>query len=490
MGQDINWDLLGYHFYNGFAFVHHRLNQDITSALMQTYLNPFFDVLTYYLIELHHPTVTIFILGAVSGLNAFLLFHIAKKVFSPESQFKHPVYSLLAVLIGVTGAGGLSLLGTTTNDTYSTVLVLGSLYCYLLSLDEKPARFYLSVSGLLIGAVFGLKLTNFSYLVGLNITLLFFKANRADFLIYWACCFLGFFIVDAAWMYQIYMEFGNPIFPYYNNIFHSPYISTGTFNLEPGLVQASWQTLLFLPFHLAAKANLYTTESLLRDGRFAIVALLLLATVLFRRGVSGNRYLKVLSCFFIASYVAWCLEFHVYRYTLPLEMLSGILIIALLKPLFQTHRLFILALALLMLFAFISTVPPQWKRHSLSADYFSLQAPAVPDDAVIVLLSRPYTYVIPFFNPTAHFVGIVFSGLGYAQQEKNDGLLYQKTIQVLRAAAKKNKLYSLGFATDDQVTSLSYALLLSRKIGPTPDCQTFSTNIGDHLQLCKLRLFN
>jgi hypothetical protein len=488
--QDTNWDLLGYHFYNGFSFVTHRVNQDIMCALTQTYLNPFFDVISYLLIQLHHAVVTKFLLGAVDGLNAFLIFLIAKKVFSLDQQLQNPVYALLAVLLGMTGANSLSLLGSMTNDTYSTVMVLTSFYFYLQSLDEKPARFYLSLSGLLIGVVFGLKLTNLSYLLALNVTLLFFPANRADFFIYAACCFIGFFIVDGVWMYQVYREFGNPIFPYYNNIFHSVYVPGNTFNMPPAFVQLSWQVLVFLPFYLAADINIYTTEAPLRDSHFAVVALLFIVAGLLRSRYSENRYLRVLALFFITSYLLWCLEFHVYRYALPLEMLSGIVIIALLKPLLKTYRSFLLVLAMLSLSIFLSTVPPQWGRQHSQGDYFAVQAPAVPDDAVIVLLTRPFTYVIPFFNPTAHFVGITFAGLGFASQEVNDSLLYQKTIKVLIDAGRKNKLYGLSYVTDDLVTSLSYALLLNRKIGPTPDCQDFNTNIGDHLRLCKLMLFS
>jgi hypothetical protein len=427
----------------------------------------------------------------VDGLNAFLLFFIAKKVFSEDKELQNPVYALLAVLFGMTGAGSLSLLGSTTNDTYSTAMVLASLYFFLQSLDEKPARFYLSLSGLLMGAVFGLKLTNLSYLLALNVTLLFFPANRAHFFIYGCCCFLGFFIVDGAWIYQVYREFGNPIFPYYNNIFHSAYIPGHTFNMPPAFVQTSWQVLLFLPFYLAADTNVFTSEALLHDGHFAVVTLLFIAAGLLRSRYPDNKYLRVLSVFFITSYILWCVEFHVYRYALPLEMLSGMIIIALLKPLFKTYRLFLLALVMLGFYFLVSTVPPKWGvRQHLQADYLALQAPAVPDDAVIVLLTRPFTYVIPFFNPTAHFVGITFIGLGFAPQEKNDSLLYQKTIRVLRDAGRKNKLYGLSYVTDDLVSTLSYALLLNRKIGPTSDCQDFNTNIGDHLRLCKLMLFS
>ena len=93
-------------------------------------------------------------------------------------------------------------------------------------------------------------------------------------------CFIGFLLVDGFWLYQVYMQFGNPIFPYYNNFFHSPYIPRYSFNLSPGLVRLSWDTYLFMPFYLAAQLNQFTTEIFLRETRFAIVAILLIMNLI------------------------------------------------------------------------------------------------------------------------------------------------------------------------------------------------------------------
>ena len=47
LGQDLNFDLQNYHFYNGFAFLSSRLDTDIAPAGLQTYFNPFVDVFHY-----------------------------------------------------------------------------------------------------------------------------------------------------------------------------------------------------------------------------------------------------------------------------------------------------------------------------------------------------------------------------------------------------------------------------------------------------------
>ena len=47
LGQDANWDLRVYHYYNPFAFLNDRLNFDIMPALNPTFHNPFLDLPAY-----------------------------------------------------------------------------------------------------------------------------------------------------------------------------------------------------------------------------------------------------------------------------------------------------------------------------------------------------------------------------------------------------------------------------------------------------------
>src|SRR5688572_9836854 len=129
-GQDVNSDLLNYHFYNGYAFLHHRYSIDVVPALLQSYLNPVLDVMNYGLLIWQNPKVTMFILGMLSGLSVFVLYKIAKLFFS-DNYF----YIFLAVTIGVTGAGHLGLLNSTINDTKINLLILTALYLFLRSIS-------------------------------------------------------------------------------------------------------------------------------------------------------------------------------------------------------------------------------------------------------------------------------------------------------------------------------------------------------------------
>src|SRR3981189_2598068 len=77
LGQDANWDLRNYHWYNAYAFLNGRYGTDILPSQTPWFYNPVLDV-PFYLLATHVPArVAGFVLGAVQGLNFPLLFMLA-----------------------------------------------------------------------------------------------------------------------------------------------------------------------------------------------------------------------------------------------------------------------------------------------------------------------------------------------------------------------------------------------------------------------------
>ncbi len=68
-GQDANIDLYRYRLYIGYAFVHRRLDLDLTPASLGTFLNPVLDAFHYLGIVHLPPRIFGFLLGASPGLE-------------------------------------------------------------------------------------------------------------------------------------------------------------------------------------------------------------------------------------------------------------------------------------------------------------------------------------------------------------------------------------------------------------------------------------
>src|SRR5450631_1445560 len=130
LGPDNYWDLRYYHLYAPWAYLHDRYLYDIGPAQEQGFLNPTADFLLYGLIfsPLNHtPRIVAFIMGAVHGINAALLLVIVCRVIRPPDAVERGTLRAAAWLMGVSGAGFVGLLGTSTNDLTSSLFVLGAL---------------------------------------------------------------------------------------------------------------------------------------------------------------------------------------------------------------------------------------------------------------------------------------------------------------------------------------------------------------------------
>ena len=75
LGQDANWDLRNYHWYNPYAFLTGRLHTDFAAS---TPYNPALDVPLYLGATLLSAKVFSFILGTIHGLNYVLLYLLSR----------------------------------------------------------------------------------------------------------------------------------------------------------------------------------------------------------------------------------------------------------------------------------------------------------------------------------------------------------------------------------------------------------------------------
>ena len=75
LGQDANWDLLNYHYYNPWAWWNGRIfTRDIAAAQLQTYHNALLDLPFYGMVAANWaPRVIVFVLAIPAGIAAFFL---------------------------------------------------------------------------------------------------------------------------------------------------------------------------------------------------------------------------------------------------------------------------------------------------------------------------------------------------------------------------------------------------------------------------------
>jgi hypothetical protein len=499
LGPDNYWDLRYYHLYDPWAYLHQRYLYDIGPAQEQGFLNPVADFLLYGLVSSplnETPRLVAFIMGAVHGINAALVFAIARHVIRVPGPTERSALRAAAFLMGVTGAGFISLLGTSSNDLTSSLFVLASLYVLLKVADRTDGRRIwpgFAMAGAWVGLGIGLKFTSSIYAPGLGAVLLLAALRHrtiAGVLVYGITAVLGFFAVAAHHMLTLWNDFQNPFFPYMNHIFRSPWFEPVAIR-DDRFIPARFWDLTALPFYWVKVHTYVVVELPFRDWRAAIAYMALIAgglafaVALMRKGRDGlvgqTRGLGLVVVFVVVSYFAWALGFAYYRYAMPLEMLTGVVTIGALIWLIDRRRWRVPIAMTVLTIATASTIPIDWGRRDYDGHYVDVQVPPLPPDAVVFIATwDPVAYFIPYAEPRAQYVGIENNYLELSQ----NNLLANEVKRLMRTPGRPK--YVLNVNELDAAKWNDLLAQFGLQLSPRP-CEPIHSNLEVHkLSLCLL----
>jgi hypothetical protein len=499
LGPDNYWDLRFYHLYAPWAYLHGRYLFDIGPAQYQGFFNPTADLLFYALTSSRlneAPRVVAFIMGAVHGINAALIFEIALHVLRPLERLDRLTLRAMALLMGVSGAGFVSLLGTTSNDLINSIFVLASLLCILKTAERVGARRAwpgFAWSGLLAGIAVGLKYTAAIFVPGLGLIALLAAVRRqaaGGFVAFAVALPVGIVAVAGHHFLTLWRDFGNPVFPLFNNFFQSPYYESDAIRDKQFLPHDFWQVIAN-PFYWAQINHHLVSELPFRDWRAGIAyvavaagLLTLAASRLGRKHAREDLFaethgLGIVFVFVIVSFFVWELGFSIYRYAVALEMLTGVVTMGALIWLFKDRRRRIFLAIVLMATAGTTTVYLEWGRRGYDDRYVDVRVPQLPVNSVVLIATwDPAAYFIPFAEPTAQYLGIENNYLELSQDNK----LASEVRRLMRTSKRPKFVLSVGEFDSNGLNALldKFGLRLS-----AVPCQPIQSNLEvEALSLC------
>jgi hypothetical protein len=425
--QDANWDLQNYHFYDPWAWLTGRsLAWDLAAAQLQTFHNPLADVPFYLLVAGHvDPRAITAWLALPAGLARYFFAKIAWLLFGDLRPAQRAGAAAAAAAIGFTGAMGVGQLGSTTDEWLVTAFTMAASWL-LVREATPPARRKTStlvLAGLAMGVASGLKLTAATYAVGLCVALAATRSPVRDAVragvLYCIGIAAGLAVALGPWSYQLWIHFRNPLFPYGNRWFRSPWWDLESV-LPPRFGPHTLGDWLLFPFKLLAPTPGFVSEMPYVDARLPLLCTLALIAVI-GHGVARAQRTKLalppgfettaarwrwVSTAFVASFVVWALLHSILRYAIPLEILSGLLIVGLLGYLLRPpHASAAIACTLAALAA--TTVWSNWGRVEFGRAWFDVRVPPVEPNALVLLtVDAPMAYVLPFFPRDSRHVGL------------------------------------------------------------------------------------
>lgn len=197
-------------------------------------------------------------------------------------------------------------------------------------------------AGVLSGCAAALKLSSAAFAAGLLLAAWLAFAGRSRSrarppVLFTVGCGIGFLAAGGPWFGYLYLEYGSPLFPYFNNLFESEWMPAYEYRDGRFLASSPWEAVRY-PF-LWAMDPKHVWEQSFFDARPIILypLMFLLPVVFWRRWRSERPALWFLLVFLAGSYAMWLAVYPIYRYLSVLEMLAPVALFAVFAVLSHTY---------------------------------------------------------------------------------------------------------------------------------------------------------
>jgi hypothetical protein len=435
-GKEMAWDLLHYHFYAGFSALNDRFEHDYFAAGPNSYLNPYAYAPFYVLVKLGLPGLVVgTVLAMIHSVVLWLTYELACRVSPSEDRKERFFFGLCVTILAFMNPILLQQIGSSFSDISTTALVLGG-WLLLVQAVLRPRVRLVIFAAILLGIATALKPTNALYAVGAFFLVAFLPlpfVRRIHNLFYFGATLGISFVLSAApWSLRLARMFGNPMFPFLNNVFKSPEITTSS--AKPyRFIANSLTDALVRPFAMTGTDNMIAEELAAPDVRYALLLLVFLMSVIawiWRSSThtsippvtpaseSATRALTALGYGFTFAWIVWLFYSGNSRYFLSMACVAAALAVALLFRLLVNHTLgrngILLALLVAQGTALAMGTDFRWNQAPWDGRWFDVEIPeklASQPNLYLSIGMQSNSYIAPFLPKGS---GVVNFAGGYA----------------------------------------------------------------------------
>jgi len=228
-GASVTWDTLNHHVYLGWIAEHHRFDKDVLAAGWQSHQYPYLYWPVYKLATSGASGVTAGVAFALLQSLAVPPVWLVARSVCPGDGADDIALRWLSVALAFAGCVTLSLVDTSSNDLLAGIPFLWAIALGLMAHEQGGARSVrhstglVALSGLLAGISVALKLSNGPLVLALPPVWLLgagsSKSAMAHVVTGGAAVLLGFGLAYAPWGWQMWEQYGNPVYPFYDRSF-------------------------------------------------------------------------------------------------------------------------------------------------------------------------------------------------------------------------------------------------------------------------------
>lgn len=494
LGKDTSWDFRNYHWYIPYQLLNDRLSIDIAVAHQGSYYNPLSDVPFYWLAVHTTSWFAIAVLGLFQATNIVPMYLIAKSAL--QTSDKELTAGALA-FFGMTGGMTLTLYGTHYYDNVFSLFTLTGLAILIVRREEMAKGRLLNVAlwcalaGFLTGCTAGLKLPMAPFSMGFAAALLVIGGSKKHIATRLAAGgfggAIGFIACAGFWMWKMQVLTGNPLFPYFNDVFKSPMALISPYRDMRFLQYGFWNTLSY-PIRFSIDYRI-ADDIPYGDIRIGIAYVLIIATTILwvigkrsKEPLFEPKAIRIALVYAAVTYFFWLKLFAIHRYILQFEMLAPIFIAMVvgLWPLPRKVRL--VTVGGLLFLAFLFTRSEHLEGAPLGDPYIQADLPKLDNPAqtmVVMTGDAPLGFIAPSLPPEVPVLRID----GWMMQPEDGSYLTHEMRR--RVAAHKGPLFLIADAYDMGRASaavVDYGLAIDWQ-----KCRIFTTNLTGAYQWCQLQ---
>lgn len=492
-------DFANYHYYNPWAFLNNRLETDILPNGIHGFFNPIIDLPFYYIVTYLNdfPAIGYALQGLWTAIYLYTACCIARFIFSQYSPSISNSTLFLFICLAFTREITYSQIGTPTNDHAASYFSILGLYWLLNLLHHRTFRAWpIIISGIMFGLAFGLKSTAVTWCLAGGATIILhyrlFPSFVKTLILFITGGLIGYLLINGWFMYQYYEIYSNPVFPFMNAVFGSPYYDRVNY-IERGFCPNGLEYLYFPYLWLF---NPHVNEYDYTDLTIVItytLSLFSFFSLLFGKGRDfwkKNPLVLFLITFWFTGYIFWMTSFSVLRYFIIGETMgTAIILFFALKLYFlisnkiqttflqnyfapqATYIVLCLMLGSITLYPKIKSIPEKidTSAQQMLNTNTELNKIVLNHGSLVEIYNKDISYIIPILAQKSNFTVVGFpqnfwkkTGYDYGNEMKNFPLFEQQSAR-LRQSYGSNiyKFFNLkSYSQDD--TALNYNILFNR----------------------------
>ncbi|MCQ2789065.1 MAG: hypothetical protein MJ229_01680 [bacterium] len=429
--EDASYDFVFNSAYNGYYILSNRITKDLLPCGIESYLNPYFNIINFQ-IRLWFdsiPSIAQILYSIPHTILCFFVFLINKELFLnyENKKFYNWILVIIATFLCLSEVTFVSSVGTHFNCIPASACVVAALFLLIKYLKGENTK-NLKLIGVLLGVACGMELMACPYFLAIIVAFsicsshqnlkLFFK-NIGIITLF---AIISFVIYDGYWAYSLFKYFGNPVFPFFNNIFKSDLMSF--VNYQSQYVVTNPLKLLIFPlvWFDNVPPNLQVEMMPFFDLRhiFMYFSTILLCFLVGRQIFLSKAKAKIenlkieykiqlfLLIFAITSYILWAQTYCLIRYFIPVLVLCGSFIIL---PITYCQKLLKNKHLYTFLFCFLFLINFNYKSinwgHSFALVYS--MGLDIKENSVIYIVGKFPAYNIIWQNYKTRFINLFAS---------------------------------------------------------------------------------